>query len=149
MWEGSPEARHALRLRRLDEQIEIVLLDRGPYISFANCGLPYRVGDVIQDEAKLLVATPELLRKRFDIDVSVQNEATSIDRNAREIEVRDLVSGGVYRERNDSLVLSPGATAVRPPLPGVDLPGVFTLRSVPDSRRIREWIDARSAKSAV
>ena len=139
----------AARLRRLDEQVEIVLLDRGPYVSFANCGLPYYVGDVIQDEAKLLVATPELFRKRFNIDVRVHNEVTSIDRAAREIEVRNLVSSRLYREKYDSLVLSPGAAAVRPPLPGVDLPGIFTLRTVPDSRRIREWIDARSAKSAV
>ena len=139
----------AARLRRLDEQVEIVLLDRGPYVSFANCGLPYYVGNVIQDEAKLLVATPELFRKRFNIEVRTQNEVASIDRSAREIEVHDLVSGRIYREKYDALVLSPGAAAIRPPLPGIDLPGIFTLRTVPDSRRIREWIDARSARRAV
>jgi NADPH-dependent 2,4-dienoyl-CoA reductase/sulfur reductase-like enzyme/rhodanese-related sulfurtransferase len=139
----------AARLRRLDEQIEIIILDRGPYVSFANCGLPYYVGNVIQDEAKLLVATPELFRKRFNIEVRTQNEVTSIDRAAREIEVRDLVSDRLYREKYDVLVLSPGAEAIRPTLPGIDLPGIFTLRTVPDSRRIREWIDARSARRAV
>ena len=139
----------AARLRRLDEQVEIVLLDRGPYVSFANCGLPYYVGDVIQDEAKLLVATPELFRRRFNIEVRTQNEVLSIDRGAREIDVRDLVSGRRYREKYDVLVLSPGAAAIRPPLPGIDLPGIFTLRTVPDSRKIREWIDARSARRAV
>ena len=139
----------AARLRRLDEQIEIVLLDRGPYVSFANCGLPYYVGNVIHDESKLLVATPELFRKRFNIEVRTQNEVTSIDRNGQEIEVRDLVSGRLYREKYDALVLSPGAEAIRPPLPGIDLPGIFTLRTVPDSRRIRDWIDTRSARRAV
>jgi NADPH-dependent 2,4-dienoyl-CoA reductase/sulfur reductase-like enzyme/rhodanese-related sulfurtransferase len=139
----------AARLRRLDESVEIVLLDRGPYVSFANCGLPYYVGNVIQDEAKLLVATPELFRRRFNIEVRTQNEVTSIDPGLREIEVRDLVSGRLYREKYDALVLSPGAFAIRPPLPGIDLPGIFTLRTVPDSRKIREWIESRSARKAV
>jgi NADPH-dependent 2,4-dienoyl-CoA reductase/sulfur reductase-like enzyme/rhodanese-related sulfurtransferase len=139
----------AARLRRLDEQVEIVLLDRGPYVSFANCGLPYYVGNVIQDEGKLLVATPELFRMRFNIEVRTQNEVLSINRGAREIHVRDLVSGRLYREKYDVLVLSPGAAAIRPSLPGIDLPGIFTLRTVPDSRKIREWIDARSARRAV
>jgi len=139
----------AARLRRLDEQAEIVLLDRGPYVSFANCGLPYYVGNVIQNESALLVATPELFLKRFNIEVRIHSEVVSIDRAAREIEVRDLVSRGLYREKYDALVLSPGAAAIRPPLPGIDLPGIFTLRTVPDSRRIREWIETRSAKRAV
>jgi NADPH-dependent 2,4-dienoyl-CoA reductase/sulfur reductase-like enzyme/rhodanese-related sulfurtransferase len=139
----------AARLRRLEEQSEIVLLDRGPYVSFANCGLPYYVGNVIQDESKLLVATPELFQRRFNIEVRTQNEVLSIDRNAREIVVRDLTSGREYRETYDALVLSPGAAAIRPTLSGVDLPGIFTLRTVPDSRKIREWILARSARRAV
>jgi NADPH-dependent 2,4-dienoyl-CoA reductase/sulfur reductase-like enzyme/rhodanese-related sulfurtransferase len=139
----------AARLRRLDEETEIVLLDRGPYVSFANCGLPYYVGDVIQEEAKLLVATPDLFRKRFNIEVRARNEVLSIDRGAREIEARDLVSGRLYREKYDALVLAPGAAPIRPPLPGIDLPGIFTLRTVPDSRLIREWIQTRSARRAV
>ena len=139
----------AARLRRLDEQAEIVLLDRGPYVSFANCGLPYYVGNIIHDEAKLLVSTPQLFHERFNIEVRTRNEVTSIDREACEIVVRDLSTGREYRERYDALVLSPGAAPIRPPLPGIDLPGIFTLRTVPDSRRIREWIETRTARRAV
>jgi len=136
----------AARLRRLDEHARIILFDRGPFVAFANCGLPYYVGDVIQDESKLLVATPELFLKRFNIEVRVENEVLAIDPARHEIEVRDLPTGNVYREAYDALVLSPGAEPIRPPMPGIDLPGIFALRSIPDSRRIREWIESRDAK---
>ena len=139
----------AARCRRLDENADIVVIDRGPYVSFANCGLPYYVGDVITDESKLLVANAALFQDRFRIEVRTQHEALAIDREAREIEVRELPTGRVYRERYDALVLSPGAAAIRPPLPGVDLPGVFVLRTIPDSRRIRAWITEKKAKTAV
>ncbi len=139
----------AARLRRLDEHARIVLLERGPYVSFANCGLPYYVGNVIQDEAKLLVSTPQLFRDRFNIDVRILNEALSIDRDAAEVLVKDLETGREYRERFDALVLSPGAAPVCPPLPGIGLPGIFTLRTVPDSREIRQWMDAREVRRAV
>ena len=139
----------ATRLRRLDEHAEIVLIDRGPYVSFANCGLPYYVGDVIQDERKLLIATPDLFRQRFNIEVRTRNEAIAIDRERREIEIRDLATGRVYREAYDALVLSPGASAIRPDLPGADLPGIFTLRTIPDSRKIRDWLRKRSTSRAV
>lgn len=139
----------AARCRRLDEAAEILVLDRGPYVSFANCGLPYYVGDVIKDEAKLLVANPALFRDRFQIEVRTQHEVVAIDRKAREIEVRDLATGRSYREPYDALVLSPGAAAVRPPLAGIDLPGIFVVRTIPDSRQIRAWIDEKAAKSAV
>jgi len=139
----------ATRLRRLDEHAEILILDRGPYVSFANCGLPYFVGDVIQDEQKLLVASPELFRRRFNIEVRTRNEATKLDLAAQEVEVRDLASGKVRRERYDALLLAPGAAPIRPPLPGVDLPGIFTLRTVPDSRQIRQWLETRHARRAV
>jgi NADPH-dependent 2,4-dienoyl-CoA reductase/sulfur reductase-like enzyme/rhodanese-related sulfurtransferase len=139
----------ATRLRRLCESCEIVLLDRGPYVSFANCGLPYYVGDVIRDESKLLVATPELFRERFNIEVRLDSEVVSIDRGRREIEVTDRRSGARYRGAYDALVLSTGAAPVRPSLPGIDLPGIFVLRTIPDSRRIREWIDAQGAKRAL
>jgi len=139
----------AARLRRLDESAEIVVFERGPYVSFANCGLPYYIGDVIRDEAKLLVATPELFRARFNIDVRTQSEVVRIDRAAREIEVRDLGSGRAYRESYDALVLAPGAAPIRLPLPGIDLPGVFTLRTIPDSRRIRDWMLEKQARRAV
>ncbi len=139
----------ATRARRLDEKAEIVIFDRGPYVSFANCGLPYYVGNVIQDEGKLLVATPELFRQRFNIEVRTENEVIGIDRPRREIEVREVPTGTVYRERYDALVLSPGARPIRPSIPGVDLPGVFVLRTIPDSRRIREWMEARHVQRAV
>lgn len=139
----------AARLRRVDEQASILMLERGPYVSFANCGLPYYVGDVIEEEPKLLLATPELFRRRFNIDVRTEHEVTAIDRDAREVEVRDLGTGRIYREGYDALVLSPGAVPIRPPIPGAGLPGVFTLRTVPDGRAIREWIESRNARRAV
>ena len=139
----------AARLRRLDETVEIVVFDRGPYASFANCGLPYYVGDVIRDERALLVASPEMFRTRFDVEIRTETEATHIDRTARMITVRDVRTGATRQERYDALVLSPGAAPIRPPLPGIDLPGVFAVRSIPDTRRIREWIASRMAKTAV
>jgi len=139
----------AARLRRLDESIEIVLIDRGPYVSFANCGLPYYVGNVISDESSLLVASREMFHERFNIEVHTDTEATSIDRSAGTITVRDLRTGHTSTERYDALVLSPGAAPIRPLLPGVDLPGVFAVRTIPDSRRIRSWITDHSAKTAV
>lgn len=138
----------AARLRRLDEQAEIIVLERGPYVSFANCGLPYYVGDVIREESKLLQASPELFRQRFRIDVRTQHEALRIDRDRRELVIRDLVSEEEYRESYDALVLSPGASPILPPLEGVRLPGVFTVRTVPDSEEIRSWIERHAAKRA-
>jgi NADPH-dependent 2,4-dienoyl-CoA reductase/sulfur reductase-like enzyme/rhodanese-related sulfurtransferase len=139
----------AARCRRLDESAEIIVIDRGPYVSFANCGLPYYVGDVIKDESKLLVANAALFQERFNIEVRTHNEALAIDRAAQEIEVKELSTGRIYRERYDALVLSPGAAALRPPLPGVDSPGIFVLRTIPDSRKIRAWISEKNAESAV
>ena len=115
----------ATRLRRMDEHAEIVLVERGPYISFANCGLPYYVGDVIQKEENLLIATPELFRKRFNIDVRLHSEVLGIDRTKRCITVKDLESGQTHIEPYDALVLSPGARSIRPDLTGIDLPGIF------------------------
>jgi NADPH-dependent 2,4-dienoyl-CoA reductase/sulfur reductase-like enzyme len=126
----------AARVRRLDESAEVTIFDRGPFVSFANCGLPYFIGDVIHDEKKLLVASPELFRNRFNIDVQIHHEVMSINRQSQEIEVRDLKSGLLERKSYDALLLSPGAAPIRPPLPGIDLPGVFVLRTIPDSRRI-------------
>jgi NADPH-dependent 2,4-dienoyl-CoA reductase/sulfur reductase-like enzyme len=139
----------AARLRRLDESAEIVVFDRGPYVSFANCGLPYYVGNVIADERTLLVASAETFRSRFNVTVHTETEVSAIDRTARTLTVRDLQTHAVRQERYDALVLSPGAAPIRPPLPGVDLPGVFAVRSIPDSRRIRAWIAEREAKRAV
>ena len=139
----------AARLRRMDEQAEIVVFERGPYVSFANCGLPYYVGEVIRQESKLLLASPELFRDRFRIDVRTGAEVVAIDRMAQTVRVR-MVSGGEEQiEHYDELVLSPGAAPIRPAWPGIELEGIFTLRNVPDSRAIRAWIDDRKPQSAV
>jgi NADPH-dependent 2,4-dienoyl-CoA reductase/sulfur reductase-like enzyme/rhodanese-related sulfurtransferase len=139
----------AARLRRLDESSEILVFDRGPFVAFANCGLPFYVGDVIEDERALLIASPELFRQRFDVTVFTETEVTAIDRDRASITVRDLKTGASRAERYDALVLAPGAAPIRPPLPGVDLEGVFAVRSIPDSRAIRAWIGERAARSAV
>jgi len=139
----------AARLRRLDESAEIVLYDRGPYVSFANCGLPYYVGNVISDERKLLVASRELFRTRFNIDVLNEHEAVRIDRAGKTLRVRDLKTGDERDERYDVLVLSPGASPIRPDAPGVDSPGVFVVRTIPDSRRIRGWLAEKACREAV
>lgn len=139
----------AARARRLSEDAEIIMFERGPYVSFANCGLPYHVGDVITDEKRLLVATPELFKKRFNIEVRVQTEALTIDRERHTVELRRGETGELYRQEYDALVLATGSMPIRPPIPGIDLPGVFSLRTIPDSRQMREWIVERKAERAV
>ena len=130
----------AARLRRLDEQAEIILLERGEYISFANCGLPYYIGEVIQERDKLLVQTPEAMRARFNIDVRVQSEVTAVhpDRKAITVNSQDR---GQYEETYDYLLLSPGAKPIRPNLPGIDSSRIFTLRNIPDTDRIKAFVD--------
>jgi NADPH-dependent 2,4-dienoyl-CoA reductase/sulfur reductase-like enzyme/rhodanese-related sulfurtransferase len=139
----------AARLRRLDEKAEIILFDRGPHVSFANCGLPYYVGNVIVDERRLLVASRELFRDRFNIDVRTEHEATAIDRAAQTIRVKSLRDGSEREERYDVLVLAPGAAPIRPDVPGLDLPGVFVVRTIPDTRRIRAWLEEPPRREAV
>ncbi len=139
----------AARLRRLDESAEILVFDRGPHVAFANCGLPYFVGDVIADEARLLVASPELFRDRFAVEVHTRTEVLSIDREARRVRVRSLDGGEERDEPYDALVLAPGASPILPGIPGLDTPGVFSVRSIPDSRAIRAWIAARGVSSAL
>ncbi|MFN8095284.1 MAG: FAD-dependent oxidoreductase [Vicinamibacteria bacterium] len=128
----------AARARRLSENTEIVVFERGPHVSFANCGLPYHVAGVIADRKKLLVQTPESLRARFALDVRVGTEVLAIDRAAKEVRVRERATGREYREAYDALVLSPGAEPVRPPLPGADDPRVLTLRNLEDMDRVIE-----------
>ena len=131
----------AARLRRLDEQAEILMVERGPYVSYANCGLPYHVGGIIEKEASLLVANEETFRSQFAIDVRTRCEAVEITPKEKTVKLRDVVTGEVSIHRYDKLVLSPGAVSVRPPLPGIDLPGIFHVRTVPDAREICEWIE--------
>ena len=139
----------AARARRISESAQIIMFDRGPYVSFANCGLPYHVGNIIEKEEDLLVATPELFRDRFNIDVRLQSEVTAIDRNGQTIMVRDFKTGETYQEPYDALVLSPGANPILPDLPGIDLPGIFSMRTIPDTRSIMSWIDDFKARHAV
>jgi len=138
----------AARARRLSEESEIILFDKGPFVSFANCGLPFHIGEVIQKEESLLVATPKLFKERFKVDVRLNSEVLSIDRAKSEVQVKELESGRTYSESYDALVLSPGASPVKPPIPGADLTGIFTLRSIPDTREIKQFLAAGS-KSAL
>jgi NADPH-dependent 2,4-dienoyl-CoA reductase/sulfur reductase-like enzyme/rhodanese-related sulfurtransferase len=138
----------AARLRRLDEKVEIVLLERGEYISFANCALPYYVGGEIRERAALTLQTPESFKARFNVDVRVQNEAVSINRTAKRLTILDRKTGRSYEENFDSLILSMGAEPVRPPLPGLDSRRIFTLRNIPDTCRIKDFIEREKPKSA-
>ncbi len=131
----------AARLRRLDERAEILMVERGPYVSYANCGLPYHVGDVIPKESSLLVASEKLFREHFAIDVRTHCEAIAISPQDKTVQLKNTETGDLTTEAYDKLVLSPGAASIRPPLPGIDLPGIFHVRTVPDARAIRHWIE--------
>jgi len=131
----------AARLRRLDESAEIIMVEKGPYVSYANCGLPYYVGGVIEKESSLLVASEQMFKSVFGIDVRTNCEAVSISADARTIDLRNVETGEITTESYDKLVLAPGAASIHPPLPGIDLPGIFQVRTVPDVRAIKEWIE--------
>ena len=139
----------AARLRRLDEQAEIVMLERSGYVSYANCGLPYYVGGVITDQEELTLQTPESFRRRFAVDVRVRHEATAIDPTRKTVTVRRLEDGSEYEEAYDKLLLSPGARPLRPALPGVESARVFTLRTVEDTLRLHTFIQSSAPRSAV
>ena len=128
----------AARSRRLSEDAEIIMFERGPDVSFANCGLPYYIGGEIAERKKLLVTTPEMLRTRFKLDVRTRSSVEAIDRNAKKVRVRDLASGREYEESYDKVILATGAAPFRPSIPGMDLPGVFTLRNLQDTDHIKE-----------
>ena len=131
----------AARLRRLDESAEIIMVEKGPYVSYANCGLPYYVGGVIEKESSLLVASEQMFKSVFGIDVRTNCEAVSISADARTIDLRNVETGEISTQSYDKLVLAPGAASIHPPLPGIDLPGIFQVRTVPDVRAIKEWIE--------
>lgn len=139
----------AARLRRLDETAEIIILERGEFVSFANCGLPYYIGGTITDKGNLTLQTPESFKARFRIDVRVFNEAVKINPEAKTVTVKDLRSGEIYEEGYDNLILSPGAEPIRPNLEGIDSDNVFTLRNIPDTLKIKHYIDTAKPKSAV
>ena len=138
----------AARARRLSEEAEIIMFERGPDVSFANCGLPYFIGGEIADRDKLLVTTPERLQSRFRLDVRTRSNVEAIDRVARTIRVKNLVTGREYEESFDKLILATGAAPFRPPLPGMDLPGVYTLRTLQDTDHIKQRVD-QGVKQAV
>ncbi len=139
----------AARIRRLDEQAEIIVFERSGYVSYANCGLPYYIGGVITDPAELTLQTPESFFSRFRIDVRVRHEVTDIDTAAKTVTVKKLDSGEVFTERYDKLLLSPGAKPIMPPLAGVEGERIFTLRTVEDTFRIREFVEKNAPKSVV
>lgn len=131
----------AARLRRLDEKAEILLLERGPFVSYANCGLPYYVGGVIENESNLLVATKEMFHTQFAIDCRTNAEVIAINAAQKTVTIKNRLNGEETTESYDKLVLSPGSAPIRPPLPGIDLPGVFSVRTVDDAKNIKKWIN--------
>ncbi len=138
----------AARLRRMDENAEIVMFEKGPYISFANCGLPYYIGGTIEERDALLLQTPEAMHARFNIDVRVENEVLSVDAEKKTVTVKDHRANRTYEETYDKLVLSPGSTPLKPPIKGIDAPNIFTLWNVPDVDRIKASINDLKPKRA-
>jgi NADPH-dependent 2,4-dienoyl-CoA reductase/sulfur reductase-like enzyme/rhodanese-related sulfurtransferase len=139
----------AARLRRLDEHAEIIIFEKGEYISYANCGLPYYIGDVIKDRNKLFVQTAASFNQRFNIDVRVMTEVTAIDPVKKTVTAIKQTTGEIYEESYDKLVLSPGAEPLRPPLPGINSEGIFTLRNVKDTDYIKSYVQQKHIKKAV
>jgi NADPH-dependent 2,4-dienoyl-CoA reductase/sulfur reductase-like enzyme/rhodanese-related sulfurtransferase len=140
----------AAKARRVDEHAQIVLFERGPYVSFANCGLPYYIGGEITDREQLFQQTPEGFATRFRVDVRVLHEVLRIDRAGKRVEVRRVRTGETFSEPYDTLIVAPGAGAIVPPLPGIDLPNIFTVKTVPDSDAIKAFIDqAKPARAVV
>lgn len=139
----------AARLRRLDEKATILLIERGPYISFANCGLPYYIGGEITQKGNLTLQTPESFRARFNIDVRIRSEAEKIDPKSKTVQNRNLETGETYEETYDKLILSPGAEPIRPPLGAEGSKRIFTLRTIPDAMRIQSFLREENPRSAV
>ncbi len=139
----------AARLRRLDENMEILLIERGQHISFANCGLPYYIGEVITEKEKLLVQTEAGFSRRFKVDVRVNQEVTRIDRDAKQVTVMNLLDESVYTESYDKLIIATGAAPIGSFIPGASLPTIFTLRDIPDTFRIKDYVDGKKPKDAV
>ena len=139
----------ATRARRMNERAQITLFEKDPYVSFANCGLPYYIGGEITDRAKLLVATPRLLHDRYNIDVRVRHEVLAIERAGHQVAVRNLETGEEFQHGYDKLILAPGASPIVPRLPGVEAPNVFSLRNLPDADRLKTFVDGHAGAAAV
>ncbi|PKM68008.1 MAG: CoA-disulfide reductase [Firmicutes bacterium HGW-Firmicutes-2] len=138
----------AARLRRMDDQAEIIMFEKGPYISFANCGLPYYIGGTIKNREELLLQTPEGFGNRFNVDVRVNNEVLKIDRGNKKVIVKNGTTNMTYEESYDTLVLSTGSTPLVPGLEGIDSPNIFTLWTIPDVDRIKEYVLSHNLKTA-
>jgi len=138
----------ATRLRRRDESMEIVILEKGEYISYANCGLPYYIGDVIKSRDALLIQTPKAIKDKFDIDVRVSNEVTAIMPKEKKVKVKNLVTGDEYEESYDYLILATGSSPLKPPIPGIDSENIFTLWTIPDMDRIKAYMNEKKPKRA-
>jgi NADPH-dependent 2,4-dienoyl-CoA reductase/sulfur reductase-like enzyme/rhodanese-related sulfurtransferase len=139
----------ASRARRIDETAEIILFERGEYISFANCGLPYYIGKIIKERESLLVTTAAAFKARYNIDIRPFSEVTEIDRNRKEVTVREIKTGKTYKESYDRIILSPGAEPLMPPLEGINIKNIYSLRSIPDSDLIKAHVDEKNPESAV
>ena len=139
----------AARARRLSEDAKIILFERGEFISFANCGLPYYIGEVIKKRDSLLVTTVDAFKKRYNIDIRVFTEVTAIDRKHKTVAVKDIRTGATYDEPYDKIILSPGAEPFKPPIEGINADNIFNLRNIPDSDRIKAFVDTRKPESAV
>jgi CoA-disulfide reductase len=138
----------AARLRRVDENAEIIMFEKGEYISFANCGLPYYIGDVIDDRSKLLLQTPEAFNARFNVDVRVQNEVTAINAADKTVTVKNHSTGVTYDESYDKLIVSTGSSPLRPPIPGIDADNIFTIWNIPDTDGIKNYLESHQVKKA-
>lgn len=139
----------ATRLRRLDEEAEIIILERGEFVSFANCGLPYYIGNEIKEKSDLIVQTPEKFKSRFNIDVRILNEAISIDKDNKTVTIKNFQNDVIYTESYDKLVLSPGAQPITPNIEGIDNEKVFTIRNIPDTYKVKKYIDSNKPSGAV
>jgi NADPH-dependent 2,4-dienoyl-CoA reductase/sulfur reductase-like enzyme/peroxiredoxin family protein/TusA-related sulfurtransferase/rhodanese-related sulfurtransferase len=139
----------AARLRRIDESAEIIVFERGEYISYANCGLPYHIGNVIKARSSLLLLTPEAMHIKYNIDVRIKQEVVSIDRSAKTVKVKRVDTGEIYEESYDKLVLSTGSSPIRPAIPGIDNPKIMNLWTVPDTDRVKNYISDKKPKNAL
>ncbi len=137
------------RLRRLDEKAEIIMFERGEYISFANCGLPYYIGGTIEERDALIVNTPEAIMKKYNVDVRNFSEVTGIDREKKTVEVKNSKTGKTYTESYDYLLLSTGSSPIKPPIPGIDSPNIFSLWNIPDTDKIKNYVDTKKPKRAI
>ncbi|MDD2542412.1 MAG: FAD-dependent oxidoreductase [Desulfuromonadaceae bacterium] len=139
----------AARLRRLDEHAEIIVLERGGYVSYANCGLPYYIGDEISDRDELLLQTPESFKRRFNVEVRIHNEAVAIHPDTKTVTIKNVLTGAQYQETYDTLLLAPGGSPIRPTIPGCEHPAIKTLWTIPDTDEIREIVDSGTVSTAL